>query len=161
MIDKAPRLAHERPDSQVVIMEVTDDLASERCGKSRKTANELIDSGVTVSGMVVKKTLMDKAVNVTGTVMSPLLGVRFHTLSYYGRQTGGEVGTVRSSEEFGGAIDRIISGLAACYSLGFTLDETEQNDDRVHTLEVKVKSRGPTRNLVVSARRSYIPKAQR
>jgi hypothetical protein len=161
MIDKAPLLAHERPDSQVVIMEVTNDLGSEGFGKSRKTAHELIDSGVTVCGMVVKRTLMDKAVNVTGTTMSPLLGVRFHTLSYYGKQTGGEVGTVGSPEEFAGAVDGIISGLAARYSLGFTLDESERNDDRVHTLEVKVKSRGTTRKLAVSARRSYIPKAQR
>ena len=161
MIDKAPQVAHEHPDSQVVIMEVADNLGSEWFGKSRKTANELIDSGVTVSGLVVKRTLMDKAVNVTGTVMSPLLRVRFHTLSYYGNQTGGEVSTVGKPEEFAGAVDRIISGLAARYSLGFTLDESERNDDRVHTLEVKVKSRGPTRNLVVSARRSYIPKAQR
>src|SRR5439155_19131058 len=62
MIDKAPLLARERPSSQVVIMEVTDDLGAEGFGKSRKTAHELIDSGVTVSGMVVKRTLMDKAV---------------------------------------------------------------------------------------------------
>jgi len=161
MIDKAPLLARERPDSQVVIMEVTDDLGAEEFGKSRKTAHELIDSGVTVSGIVVKRTLMDKAVNVTGTIMSPLLGVRFHTLSYYGKQTGGEVGTVGSAEAFAAALDRIISGLAARYSLGFTLDESERNDGRVHKLEVKVKSRGATHKLVVSARRSYIPKTQR
>src|SRR5207248_10234143 len=108
MIDKAPLLARERPSSQVVIMEVTDDLGAEGFGKSRKTAHELIDSGVTVSGMVVKRTLMDKAVNVTGTIMSPLLGVRFHTISYYGRQTGGEVETVGRPEEFAGAVDKIV-----------------------------------------------------
>src|SRR2546427_8116895 len=145
MIDKAPLLARERPDSQVVIMEVTDDLGAEGFGKSRKTAHELIDSGVTVSGMVVKRTLMDKAVNVTGTIMSPLLGVRFHTISYYGRQTGGEVETVGRPEEFAGAVDKIVSGLAARYSLGFTLDESERNDERVHQLEVKINPRGSTR----------------
>src|SRR2546421_9124847 len=160
MIDKAPLLARERPDSQVVIMEVTDDLGAEGFGKSRKTAHELIDSGVTVSGMVVKRTLMDKAVNVTGTIMSPLLGVRFHTISYYGRQTGGEVETVGRPEEFAGAVGKIVSGLAARYNLGFSLDESERNDERVHQLEVKINPRGTTRKLTVSARRSYVPKAQ-
>jgi hypothetical protein len=111
--------------------------------------------------MVVKRNLMDKAINITGGLMSPLLGVRFHTISYYGKQTGGEVETVGRPEEFAGAVDRIISGLAARYSLGFTLDESEQNDDRAHQLEVKVKPHGQTRKLDISARRSYIPKVQR
>jgi len=159
MIDKAPLLAQQRPNSQVVIMEVTDDFGAEGFGKTRKTAHELIGSGVTVSGMVVKRNLMDKAINLTGLVVSPFIGTRFHTISYYGKQTGGEVATVGGREEFGGAIDRIISGLAARYSLGFTLDGSERNDDRVHTLEVKIKSRGINRKLAVSARRSYIPKA--
>jgi len=73
MIDKAPLLARERPSSQVVIMEVTDDFGAEGFGKTRKTAHELIDSGVTVCGMVVKRNFMDKGVNLTGTIMSPLM----------------------------------------------------------------------------------------
>ncbi len=161
MIDEAPLLARERPNSQVVIMEVTDDFGYAGFGKTRKTAHELIGSGVTVSGMVVKRNLMDKAVNLTGHIVLPLIGSRFHTISYYGKQTGGEVATVGRPEEFAGAVDRIISGLAARYSLGFTLDESERNDDRVHKLEVKVKSHGTNRKLAVSARRSYIPKADR
>ena len=161
MIDKAPSLARERPGSQVVIMEVTDDFGAEGFGKTRKTAHGLIDSGVTICGMVVKRNTMDKAINITGRIMSPLMGVRFHTISYYGKQTGGEVETVGRPEEFAHAVDRIVTGLAARYSLGFTLDESERNDDRVHTLEVKVKPRGTSRKLTVSARRSYVPKAQR
>jgi hypothetical protein len=142
-------------------MEVSDDFGAEGFGKTRKTAHELIDSGVTVCGMVVKRNAMDKAINITGRIMSPLMGTRFHTLSYYGKQTGGEVETVNRPEEFASAVDRIVSGLAARYSLGFTLDENERNDDRVHKLEVKVKPRGTTHKLTVAARRSYVPKAQR
>jgi hypothetical protein len=160
-IDKAPLLARERPNSQVVIMQVTDDLGAEGFGKTKKTAHELIGSGVIVSGMVVKRNLMDRAINLTGGIMSPLIGARFHTISYYGKKTGGEVATVGRPEEFAGAIDRIVTGLAARYSLGFTLAEGEQNDDREHELEVKVKSRRTNRKLTVSSRRSYIPKADR
>jgi len=160
MIDKAPLLAREHPTSQVVVMEVTDDFGAEGLGKTRKTAHELIDSGVTVCGMVIKRTFMDKGVNLTGSIMSPLMRVRFHTISYYGKQTGGEVETVGRPEEFAGAVDNIVSGLAARYSLGFTLDESERNDERVHQLEVKLTPRETTRKLTVSARRSYVPKAQ-
>jgi VWFA-related protein len=160
MIDKAPRLARDRPASQVVIMEVTDDFGAESYGKSRKTAHELIDSGVTVCGMVAKRNLMDKAINVTGSILAPMTGTRFHTISYYGKQTGGEVETVGRPEEFAAAIDKIVSGLAARYNLGFTLDESERNDERVHQLEVKINPRSTTRKLSVSARRSYVPKAQ-
>ena len=160
MIDKAPLVARGRPDSQVVIMEVTDNLGAQTYSNARKTAQALVDSGVTVCGMVVKRNLMDKAVNLTGTIMSPLMGVRFHTISYYGGKTGGEVETVARPEEFAGGIDKIVSGLAARYSLGFALDESERNDDRVHQLEVKISPGATTRKVTISARRSYIPKAQ-
>lgn len=160
MIDKAPLVARGRPDSQVVIMEVTDDLGAQRYGQAKKKAQELVDSGVTVCGMVVKRNLMDKAVNLTGSIMSPLMGLRFHTISYYGGKTGGEVETVARPEEFAGGIDKIVSGLAARYSLGFALDKSERNDDRVHQLEVKISPSATTRKVTISARRSYIPKAQ-
>ncbi len=158
MIDKAPLLARERPDSQVMIVEVTDDLGSERYAKTRDTARNLIASNVTVNGLVMKKNLMDKAVNALGSITLPLTGERFHTVLYYGKQTGGEVLEVGSPEEFSIAIDRIIDGIAARYSLGFKLEEGEQNENRMHKLEVKVKAhdeRGKDRNLKVSARRGY------
>jgi hypothetical protein len=160
MIDKAPLVARGRPDSQVVIMEVTDDLGAAWYGKARKTAQKLVDSGVTVCGMVVKRNFIAKADNLAGSIMAPLMGARFHTISYYGGRTGGEVETVARPEEFAGGIDKIVSGLAARYSLGFALDESERNDDRVHQLEVKISPRATTRKVTISARRSYIPKAQ-
>ncbi|MBA3320801.1 MAG: hypothetical protein H0T45_05070 [Pyrinomonadaceae bacterium] len=163
MIDQAPLLAtRERPDSQVVIVEVTDDFGAERLGKTAETARKLIASNVTVSGLVMEKDLMGKAVEVIGHLTTPLFGQRFHTISYYGKQTGGEVATVGRPEEFAAAIDSIIDGLAARYSLGFTLGEGERNDNRMHKLEVKVKARdvhGRERKLAVSARRGYFTKA--
>ena len=164
MIDQAPLLAtRERPDSQVVIVEVTDDFGAERLGKTRETARKLIAANVTVSGLVMKKDLMGKAIEVIGHLTSPLLGQRFHTISYYGKQTGGEVATVGSPEEFATTLDKIISGLAARYSLGFTLGEDERDDGRMmHRLEVKVKARdgqSKKRKLAVNARRGYyLPK---
>src|SRR5207244_6675655 len=70
MIDKAPLLARERPSSQVVIMEVTDDFGAGGLGKTRKTAHGLIYSGVTVCCMVVMRNLMDKGINVNGQIIT-------------------------------------------------------------------------------------------
>jgi hypothetical protein len=166
VIEKAPLLAtRERPDSGVMIVEVTDDFGAERFGESSARAKRLIASGVTVGGLVMEKDLLGKAINVTGLIVSPLLGERFHTVAYYGKQTGGEVATVGRPEEFAAAIDRIVSGLAARYSLGFTLDDNERDDgQQMHKLEVKVKARdarGRERKLTVTARRGYyLPKAE-
>ncbi|MDQ3908311.1 MAG: hypothetical protein M3268_08190, partial [Acidobacteriota bacterium] len=123
-LDKSPLLAtRERPDSSVVVLDITDDLGAERFGESDARARRLIASGVTVGGLVVKKDLLGKAVDLTGRVVSPLVGARFHTVSYYGRETGGEVATVGRAEEFSAAVERIVAGLAGRYSLGFTLGD--------------------------------------
>jgi VWFA-related protein len=159
VIEKAPQMATvERPASQVVIVEVSDGLESDRLGHSEETGKKLIESGVIVGGLLMKKNLLGKAVDATGRIMSPILGQRFHTISYYGRQTGGEVATVGTPEEFAAAVDRIIGGIAARYSLGFSLADADLDDGHMHKLEVKVTARderGRTRKLVVSARRGY------
>jgi VWFA-related protein len=159
MIDEAPKLARTRSDSQTVLLQVTDDLSAEGFGSSKKRANQLVDSEVTVNGMVVKRNLTAQGVNITGLLMSPFLGVRFHTLSYYSKQTGGEVLNVDTSEEFAHALERIIGGLVARYSLGFALDEDELADNTVHKLEVKIKPSSKSgRPLIVRARSSYVPR---
>lgn len=160
ILDDAAVLAEKRTDAQFEIVEVTDDLDSERFGKTTKTARRLIASNVTVNGLIMKKNLMDKLVNAAG-ILSPLIGERFHTISYYSKQTGGETAIVGRPEEFIAAVDRIIGGIAARYSLGFSLDENVKDDDRMHKLEVKVKARdasGKKRELTVSARRGYYTK---
>jgi VWFA-related protein len=158
MIDKAPVLAtEERPDSQVMIVQVTDDFGADYYGKTTKTAQKLIASNVTVNGLVMKKDLMGKAVNALGTVISPLIGTRFHTISYYGKQTGGEVAEVGNAEQFASSIDNIIGGIAARYSLGFVLEDGEKLDGRMHKLEIKIKAQDKSRNLTVNARHGYYP----
>jgi VWFA-related protein len=159
MIGKAPLMAtQERPGSQVVVVEVSDGLEGEGLVQSEETAKKLIDSGVIVSGLAMKKNLLGKLSDATGRVISPLLRQRFRPISYYGRQTGGEVVTVATPEQFAAAVDRIIGGIAARYSLGFSLADADLDDGHMHKLEVKVRAldgRGRARKLVVSSRRGY------
>ncbi len=157
ILDDAARLAEQHPESQFEIVEVTDDLDAEGFGKTTKTARRLVASNVTVNGLIMKRNLMDKMINTFG-VLSPLIGERFHTISYYAKQTGGETAVVGRPEEFIAAVDKIIGGIAARYSLGFLLEEDATDDNRMHKLEVKVKTRneqGKKREVTVSARHGY------
>jgi VWFA-related protein len=161
ILDNTALLAEQHPESQFQIVEVTDDLDSEGFGKTTKTARRLIASNATVNGLIMKRNLMDKAINVFGSIISPLMGERFHTISYFAKQTGGETAVVGRPEEFIAAVDRIISGIAARYSLGFLLEENAPDDNRMHKLEVKVKARdehGKKREVTVNARRGYYQK---
>ena len=159
VVDKAPLIAAtERPNSQVVVVESTNDDTMATYGQSREATNRLLKAGVTYNGLILRRDLFDKVVHFTGHVISPLLGMRYEMASYYSRQTGGDVAEVGSPESFAAAITEIINNLSARYSLGFALAEGERDDGRMHRLQVKVKgrdSRGKQRKFVVSARRGY------
>ncbi len=159
LLTTAPRLAtHERPGSQVAIAQISDDLDGNLLKKSKESAQSLIGAGVIFSSVNVERTLLGKAENLFGNVVSPLLRARFHLASYFSKQTGGVSANVGNAEDFAKAFDEIIGGLNASYSLGFTLNENELIDKRLHRLQVRVKARderGKERKLVVSARQGY------
>jgi hypothetical protein len=74
------------------------------------------------------------------------------------KQTGGEMVTVGSAKKYVEEFEKLISNLTARYTLGFTLEENEQNTGRLHKLEIKVKAqdeRGKERKLLVNARNGY------
>ena len=159
IIDKAPQIAaQERPSSQVVVIESTDDDTLATFGQSKEVTKRLLAAGVTYNGLILRRDLFGKFVHLVGHIISPPLGMRYEMATYYSKQTGGEVATVGSPESFGAAISSIIGNLTARYSLGFTLAEGETDDHRLHRLEVKVKgrdARGKDLKLLVSARRGY------
>ncbi|MBA2341028.1 MAG: hypothetical protein H0V88_11575 [Pyrinomonadaceae bacterium] len=159
IIERAPIVvARERANSQVVIADFTDDLESNYLNRSAEMARKLIGAGVVVNGLVVERNLFGKTISALGELLSPALGQRFHTTSYYSKQTGGETVTISSPGEFNAAVKRIIGNLAARYSLGFTIGADEKDDGRMRRLEVRVKARdarGKNRKIIVSARRGY------
>ena len=73
-------------------------------------------------------------------------------------QTGGEMAHVGSARKYVEAFEKLISDLTARYTLGFTLEENEQNTGRLHKLEIRVKARderGNERKMLISARSGY------
>jgi len=87
-----------------------------------------------------------------------LMGTDIYAPGHVAEQTGGEAIKVHQSEDDDPALEKLIASLAARYNLGFTFKESEQDDGRMHKLEVRTKvrdSKGKERKLVVSARRGY------
>jgi VWFA-related protein len=158
--DEVSRLAtNGRANARVVTIILTDDLVPFDLEDRDESTRKLLSSGVMVSGLLMGK--MNFADRVFFGIAKPYvraLGSGFSSVDYFAKQTGGEALRVNRPEEFTDAIEHLIDSLAARYSLGFTLGEGEQDDGRLHKLEVKVHARdarGKERKLTVSARRGY------
>jgi len=163
--DEVSRLAaSEKANSQVVTIVVTDDLVPFDLADRAESIKELLAGGVTVSGLLMGDvSFADRVFFGIAKPYVRAMGSELSSVDYLARETGGKAVRVSRSNEFAGAIGRLIDALAARYSLGFTLGEAERDDGRLHKLEVKVKSRdasGKERKLSVSARRGYYMKTQ-
>jgi len=158
VVDRAPAWAQERPDSLLAIVSITDDLFAEWSGDREKHAESLIAAGVMVNGVVVKKNLTGRGVDLTCTILSPTMRARCHTISYYSEQTGGQISNVSKPAEFASATSNLIAGLASRYSVGFRLGDDERDNGKMHKLSVTVSVPNKKNNngqLMVSARRGY------
>ena len=158
VVDRAPAWAQERPDSLLAIVSITDDLFAEWSGDSEKHAESLIAAGVMVNGVVVKKNLTGRGVDLTCTILSPTMRARCHTISYYSEQTGGQISNVSQPAEFVDAFANLVGGLASRYSVGFRLGDDEGDNGKMHKLSVTVSVPNKKDNngqLIVRARRGY------
>jgi hypothetical protein len=162
-IDEAARIAmSERPSSQVALVYVSDGINTGdlfHADKRRMAAENLIRNNVNFSAINFGKL---KSVSVALGIVYPLAKIRGASLTgggeYLAQESGGIKVEVNKAENFGAALERLTSGFASRYSLGFSLDEQEENDGRMRKLEVKIvtqDTRYKGRKLVVSARRGY------
>ncbi|HYY94958.1 MAG TPA: VWA domain-containing protein, partial [Pyrinomonadaceae bacterium] len=155
--DKALRLIAARPASQAALLFVTDDLGLVRSSDRDEMAERLTRAGVPVHGLVTGRPfLMNLGAAEFGVGSSD--NRRANAVQYLAKETGGEALRVGDPDKYAEAFERIVGGLAARYSLGFTLGDDEPKDRRLHRLEVRVRvrdARGKGHGLTVSARRGY------
>jgi len=165
----AERAAKERPDSQIIVLETTITFAPAAIKQRDKIATRLIRANIFYSPLITdsgKGTM--RIAKVPGKYPAPPLPIldalaRFggqdsHTPQYLAKQTGGEATRIHQPEDYGAALENLIASLAARYNLGFVLKENEQDDGRMHKLEVRTKARdskGKERKFIVLARRGY------
>jgi hypothetical protein len=157
--DQVTPLAARLPNSQMVVVGLIDDLFDLRKGEREETVRKALRTGITFNALVYKKSFATRFFygSFNKIFMRPR-GLSLHAADYMAEQTGGEVASVGRPDDLAAGLERFITSLMARYNLGFTLGEHEQDDGRVHRLEVKVKARdarGKERQLAVKARRGY------
>lgn len=157
--ETAGQTIKERPDSQGVMVWVSDGIAPLFYVERDFTAATLIKANVTFSALVAD---MKTGYKLFMPVLKPLgnmVGLNIYGgAQHIARQTGGEAVRVRRPEEYAEGLNKIIGNLTSRYSLGFTLTEAEQDDGKMHPLEVRVKARdakGKARKLSITSRLGY------
>jgi VWFA-related protein len=159
-VQDATRKAQElRPNSQVSLVWVSDGITPIFFEDRDATEQVLIRNNVIFNSLTVEmrtlfKFLMPIAKPVAGWIGMSIYGSAKHLA----QRSGGEAVKVGRAKDYGTGLSRIIGNLTARYSLGFALAESEIDDGRMHTLEVRVKAKddkGKNRKLLVSSRQGY------
>ena len=156
--------ATQRPDSQLVLVYVSDGFHGMDNAERDKHTSLLLQTNVMFSSLECSKMKSVSAGVIALTPLFALTGASLNVLDLFVKQTGGERVRVEKPDDYGKGLERIVGNLAARYSLGFELSDSEPDDGRVHRLEVRAKApdrNGKKQTLQVLARRGYyLPKMQ-
>ena len=150
-----------RPNSQVVIVHITDPLIIILNKERSRIASNLNRGGATYHAITSET---EKIFRVMSSIFKPVMvlarGSFTGTPGYLARRTGGHALRVSDPRDYAPALENIINKLAARYSLGFTLNENEKGDNQMRRLEVRLRRSaralvGGDRKLTISARDGY------
>jgi hypothetical protein len=161
--------AAKRRDSQIIVVTLSIPFGRMRFSERDKIVARLIRINAMFSPLIREVGAGSiKMHNVPGKVPTPprpvfatigrLTGTDFYAPGHIAERTGGDATIVRQPEDYGAALEKFVASLAARYNLGFTLKASEQDDGRMHKLEVRIRARdskGKDRKLVARARRGY------
>jgi len=159
-VKEASRKAAElRPNSQTSIVWVSDGIAPIFFEDRDATEQILIRDNVIFNSLTVELRTLFKFLMPIGKPIAGWMGMSLYgSAKYLAQQSGGEAVKVGRVKDYGAGLSRIIGNLTARYSLGFALAEDENDDGRMHNLEVRVNAKdekGKLRKLQVSSRQGY------
>ena len=153
------KAAQLRPNSQTSIVWVSDGIAPIFFEDRDATEQILIRDNVIFNSLTVELRTLFKVLMPIGKPIAGWMGLSLYgSAKYLAQQSGGEAVKVGRVKDYGAGLSRIIGNLTARYSLGFALAEDENDDGRMHSLEVRVNAKdekGKTRKLQVSSRQGY------
>jgi VWFA-related protein len=157
---EATRKAEEtRPNSQPSIVWVSDGIAPIFFEDRDATEQILIHKNVIFNSLTVELRTLFKFLMPVGKPIAGWVGLSIYgSAKYLAQRSGGEAVKVGRVKDYGAGLSKIIGNLTARYSLGFALAESETDDGRMHSLEVRVKAKdekGKNRKLQVSSRQGY------
>lgn len=157
--DATRKAAELRPNSQISIVWVSDGIAPIFFEDRDATEQILIRDNVIFSSLTVELRTLFKFLMPIGKPIAGWMGLSLYgSAKYLAQRSGGEAVKVGRVKDYGAGLSRIIGNLTARYSLGFALAEEENDDGRMHSLEVRVNAKdekGKTRKLQVSSRQGY------
>ena len=159
-VKEASRKAAElRPNSQTSIVWVSDGIAPIFFEDRDATEQILIRDNVIFNSLTVELRTLFKFLMPIGKPIAGWMGMSLYgSAKYLAQQSGGEAVKVGRVKDYGAGLSRIIGNLTARYSLGFALAEDENDDGRMHNLEVRVNAKdekGKLRKLQISSRQGY------
>ena len=157
--DATRKAAELRPNSQVSVVWVSDGIAPIFFEERDATEQVLIRDSVIFNSLTVELRTLFKVLLPVGKPVAGWLGLSLYgSAKYLAQRSGGEAVKVGRVKDYGAGLSRIIGNLTARYSLGFALAESETDDGRLHSLEVRVTTRdekGKPRKLQVTSRQGY------
>ena len=159
MKEATRKAAELRPNSQTSIVWVSDGIAPIFFEDRDATQQILIRDNVIFNSLTVELRTLFKFLMPIGKPIAGWMGLSLYgSAKLLAQSSGGEAVKVGRVKDYGAGLSRIIGNLTARYSLGFALAENENDDGRMHSLEVRVNARdekGKTRKLQVSSRQGY------
>lgn len=148
-----------RPNSQLSLVWVSDGIAPIFFEDRDATEQILIRKNVIFNSLTVELRTLFKFLLPIGRPIAGWMGLSLYgSAKLLAQKSGGEAVKVGRAKDYATGLSRIIGNLTARYSLGFTLAENENDDGRLHGLEVRVKAqdeKGKKRKLIVSSRQGY------
>ena len=148
-----------RPNSQTAIVWISDGIAPIFFEDRDATEQILIRHNVIFSSLTVELRTLFKFLMPIGKPVAGWLGMSLYgSAKHLAQRSGGEAVKVGRAKDYSAGLSRIIGNLTARYSLGFALAESEVDDGRMHSLEVRVQAKdekGRKRKLLVSSRQGY------
>jgi VWFA-related protein len=148
-----------RPNSQTAIVWISDGIAPIFFEDRDATEQILIRHNVIFSSLTVELRTLFKFLMPIGKPVAGWLGMSLYgSAKHLAQRSGGEAIKVGKAKDYGAGLSRIFGNLTARYSLGFALTESEIDDGRMHSLEVRVQAKddkGKKRKLLVSSRQGY------
>jgi len=157
--DVTKKAEQMRPNSQLSVVWVSDGIAPIFFEDRDATEQILIRKNVIFNSLTVELRTLFKFLMPIGRPIAGWMGVSLYgSAKMLAQRSGGEAVKVGRAKDYGTGLSRIIGNLTARYSLGFALAENENDDGRLHGLEVRVQAqdeKGKKRKLAVSSRQGY------
>jgi len=155
--------AAKRPNSQAVMVVAADDLTYFPFTVRDEMIRGSLETGITVNLLQIRTFFLTNwAADIAKKTDFREMPGTVEVVADITRQTGGETARVGSVKKYVQSFEKLVNNLTARYTLGFSLEENEQNTNRLHKLEIRVKARGDRgkeRSVIVSARNGYyLPK---